>query len=206
MPQRFQALFVRRAGGEAIAAPLDGENVPVDRRLPRELRDALHRLAALEAAADTHAQRRAAMAASTRLVLAARVRGWTVTELAADLNVEPATLRRRVRLARARGERPAAVNVPDPPPRYTGPLAVLRVPAQEREWLRFSEAVAFAGVSPETVRSWRRAGLLPNCRQVNPHFHLYLRADLRRVLAAPRYNRHGASHQAVRESITRSGV
>jgi hypothetical protein len=77
-------------------------------------------------------------------------------------------------------------------------------PAEEWEWLTAVEAAEFAGCGPYTVRNCRRGGLLPNTQHPSPKVYLY-RADLQRVMRAPRYN-HGVSYRTLRAEIAASPV
>jgi hypothetical protein len=176
------------------------------RAIPAELAHALRTVRALEADAATTAQRQAAIRATAQLLLASVQAGWRTHELAPVVGLNPPAARQRVQAARRRGDQ-LGIAIPQPPqPRR--PLAgLVAVPAEQREWLRSDEACAYARISRATLRSWRRAGLLPNTDWHTPNHPVYLRADLLRVLHAPttRHGR-GVNHQALREMINRSAV
>ena len=46
--------------------------------------------------------------------------------------------------------------------RPSKPFDVLNTPVAVREWLSLGEAIEFTGRSVETIKKWRRFGLLPS--------------------------------------------
>jgi len=90
------------------------------------------------------------------------------------------------------------LDVPGPP---APPAALPEIPLKEREWLRAREATAFVGVCYETLTQWRKAGLLPATTRVDRSKCLYSRADLQRVMSAPRRGKVGVSRPAVLAAI-----
>jgi hypothetical protein len=169
--------------------------------VPCELVRALHLARELESAADSLNQRRRAIAATSRLMLACVAAGWRVHELAQVMGMQHATASARIAAARRRQHPLEGLRVPAPPSRAAGPLAILGTPTFQREWLTLREASKHAAVSVHTVRLWRRAGLLPNCRWLTPTLPVYLRADLDRVRAAPRRGKVGVDRAALLTAI-----
>lgn len=137
-------------------------------------------------------QQHRAITATTTLFVAAVDSGWRAVDLAGPMGMKPDTIRKRVRDARSSSRPPSGLDLPpagEPDPM----LAVLSTPADEREWLTGREVAELAGISMFTVRNWSAAGLLPNARKLPSNRVLYLRADILRVMRAPRYNELGAS-------------
>ena len=85
------------------------------------------------------------------------------------------------------------------------PAALPEIPLREREWLRAREATAFVGVCYETLTRWRKAGLLPVTTRVDRSKCLYSRADLQRVMSAPRRGKVGVPRPAVLTAIRSGG-
>ena len=177
------------------------------RTLPPDLVKQLRAARRLERAADGLHRERAAIAATGALMLAAVEAGWTRTEIGVVLGMNHQTVATRVIAARERyGDVIPALLVDAPLDRRPDPLAVLRRPVEEREWLTVVEAAEFAGCHRFTIRNWRRGGLLPNTEHPSPKLYLYLRADLQRVTRAPRYKAHGVDYAALRAEIEASPV
>jgi hypothetical protein len=55
----------------------------------------------------------------------------------------------------------------------------------------------------EPLRQWRLSSLLPNTKVISRANLRYSRANLERIIAAPRYNNMGVSRKAVRGMIAR---
>lgn len=113
------------------------------------------------------------------------------------------------RVATARklyGDAVPGLMVDAPLDRPPDPLAVLRQPVNQREWLTRAEAAEFLGCDPFSIRNWLAAGLLPNTQRPNGKKHLFLRADLQRIRNAPRYRGHGVDYRALRAQIEASPV
>lgn len=103
---------------------------------------------------------------------------------------------KRIIVARERGGQWPGLNVPEGPTRRPpSPLAVLRHPLDQREWLTSREALAHAKITQHTIVAWRELGLLPRSVQVNGFRWLYLRADFDHVLRAPRRDRRASTGQ-----------
>jgi len=166
------------------------------RSLPPELTDRLRAASALEGVADSHARRQWAIAATSRLLYAARQAGWRPTELADAIEANPWTIARRTRVAAAAGTatglvvpRPAT---PAPPPRDVTPLA-------ERDWLRSGEVCILLKVASSTLAQWRSEGLTPGAEFRNGYWW-FPREDLQRLAQAPR-RQGGVDRAAVRRRI-----
>ena len=174
--------------------------------MPPELVHVLRTARRLEGMAATQAQRRAAIRATLVLLRACADAGWRGFELADLAGLAAPAVRQRVSAARRRGDHLTGLHIPEPLVARR-PLALLATPVEQREWLRIDEAARLARVSRATLRSWRRAGLLPNTHWVTARYPLGLRADLLRVLRAPRdrYGR-GVDHQAVRVLLDQAAV
>ena len=172
------------------------------RVMPADLVRALRHARRVELAAHGHTQRSHAIAACRSLMRAAVEAGWQAEEIAAAVGMAGGTVRKRVAADRARRHHaPTGLEIPAPPPPPAKPWDFLTIPVTDRDLLTLREAVAFAGCSTYTLRSWWRAGLLPNTQSVNQTRHAYSKADLQRVLAAPAYNNRGHRHAAVRAAI-----
>jgi hypothetical protein len=172
--------------------------------LAQDLAELLQRARELEALADTMTRRRRAVAGTAALMLAMIDAGWSAASIGRVAGLEGATVRARVRAARQRydGEVPAIVV--DEPLRSSPRLAALRQPLADRQWLSLAEAAEFAGRSVETIRLWRRSGLLPNSRPMTSTWIVYLRADIKRVLASPTNGRRGVDRRALLQSIAQA--
>ena len=68
-----------------------------------------------------------------------------------------------------------------------------------------AELAEKTGVSRQTIQLWRGQGILPNSRTVSRTLVLTLRADLRRVMNAPRRTG-GVDGSALRELIDASAI
>lgn len=168
------------------------------RPVPDGLAAALRAVHGVERAAVGKDQRRRAAQATSVLMLAAVDAGWQVTEIGRVIGMRRHAASRRVVAARDR-RHPTGLAVPSPPPRRAPrPSDLLRVPVEQRDWLSTQEAADHAHVPIVALRTWRRGGLLPATRALNRTRNLYARADLQRVINAPRYNARGVNHQAVR--------
>lgn len=182
-------------------------HVVVDRALPPGLAAVLGAARRLEATAETTGQWHAAVHANSRLLLTAVNAGWMVTEIGRALGIDRHAASKRLQRARREfgTDDVAGLTVPQPPPRPlpVSPLAILHTPVEGRDWLSASEATTFAGVSYSCLTLWRKGGLLPSTRWLNPTQALYSRSDLNRILRAPR-TRRGADHEAVLADIGRS--
>lgn len=157
------------------------------RPLPSDLESALKRTMRVERAAATREQWLNAVRATTGLVRAAQAAGWTCADLAPALGMKVKTLRRRV--TRVPHDAAGGIEVtPAPPP---AGHAAPPLPPEQREWLTSTQARELAGaISPLTLAQWHHAGLLPRTRTDAPgNGYLYSRADIERVLAAPRNGR-----------------
>jgi hypothetical protein len=167
------------------------------RELPVDLVQALHRARELEHGAVGIGQRRRAIQGTADLLLAAVSQGWHAAELGREIGIEAKAAQKRVAAARERyGDSRPALAVPEPPKRPKA-LDILKTPIEDREWLSLPEASAYTGRSCETIKKWRRLGLLPNTHTVTPTWKLYLRADLKRVMRAPEYKRGGVNRKAL---------
>ena len=172
------------------------------RTLPPDLVKQLGAARRLEQLADGLGRKRDAITATGSLMLAAVEAGWTRTEIGRVLGMNHQTVAARVRTARELyGDATPALVVDAPLGPPPDPLAVLRRPVAEREWLGLREAAAFAGCHTYTIRNWRVGGLLPNTEHPSPKMYLFLRADLRRVMRAPRYKGQGVNYEALRAEI-----
>lgn len=133
--------------------------------------------------------------------------GWRRTELADALGIEAPAAQKRVQAARERyGDIRPALLIDGPPRRRQKPLGILKTPVAEREWLSLDEVIAFTRHSAEVIKQWRQYGLLPNTQRVAPTRLLYLRADLRRVLSAPRRGEVGIDREALLATIRAAPV
>ena len=178
------------------------------RRMPPDLVKQLRAARRFELHADGLHRQRDAITATGSMMLAVVEAGWSRTEIAAALGMNHQTVAKRVATARQLyGDARPGLLVAEAPARTAPhPLAVLRQPVSEREWLSQTEAAKFAGRSAFTIRDWRRGGLLPNTQRPTTGTYLYLRADLRRVLRGPLYKNRGVDHQAVRAEIDAAPV
>lgn len=177
------------------------------RTLPPDLVRQLRTARRLEQLADGLNRQRDAITATGSLMLAAVEAGWTRTEIGAALGMNHQTVSARVVAARALyGDAKPALMVDAPLDRPPNPLAVLRQPVDEREWLTRLEAAEFLGCDPSSIRNWLAEGLLPNTQRPNGKKHLFLRADLQRIRNAPRYKGHGVDYRALRAQIEASPV
>lgn len=156
------------------------------RELPESLTTVLFLARDLETSARGSHRERAAIAATSVLLLAAIDAGWQQLELARALGMKLGTVHKRIQSARQSHPDGTGVVVDAPLDRPPAPLAVLRRPVDQRGWLTVTEAAAYLGKDPETVRNWLNRGVLPNTDRRVANRHLYLRADLDRVMAAPR--------------------
>jgi hypothetical protein len=133
--------------------------------------------------------------------------GWRIIDLARVLDLDSSAARKRVQSARERyGDVRPALVVPEPPRPLPKAFDVLKTPVEDREWLSLAEAIACTDHSTETIKQWRRLGLLPNTDRVGPNWLLYLRADLKRVLTAPEYKRGDVDRTALLEAISTAAV
>lgn len=171
------------------------------RELPASLLADLRRVRALEAGGLLPHQARQAMRATNVLMLAAVEAGWTRGEIANALGMNRNAVQNRVVEARARlGSQPPALVVDHPLDKPPPRSSALALPLAQREWLTIGEAGDFAGVSRSAIRLWRLRGMLPHTDQATPSLYLYLRADLERIMSAPRRN-NGVDHTAVMTAV-----
>lgn len=157
---------------------------PLPLSLSRSLRQARRR----ERAARTLLQRRTAIADTGVIMLAAVDAGWRIKDLCPALGLREGATRQRVRHLKRHPPTRHLPSVPGPPP-ATRHEAFPDIPEDAREWLKLYEAAAFVERSPATIRSWRRAGLLPHTNETTWPMRAYLRSDLDQVrkLSRPRY-------------------
>ncbi|WP_375491976.1 hypothetical protein [uncultured Jatrophihabitans sp.] len=174
--------------------------------MPDALAQVLRIVSELERVSHNTAQWHRTIRANSRLMLAAVNAGWQVTEIAAAMGLERHAASKRVQAARREygSAELVGVDVPQaPPPQRTvkpSPLEILHTPVETRDWLSAPEAMALAVISFGALTAWRKHGLLPNTRWLNPTQALYARGDLELVMAAPRTGR-GVDHAAVLEQI-----
>ena len=165
-------------------------NVAHRRRLPVDLEQQLQCAVEREAGAQSRGRRTEAIAETSLILLAAYDCGWRLVELAEAAGLQPSTVSARVRHARRSG-RPMSIEVVAPP------APVGELPLDQREWLKAGDACAVAGVTYTTLRQWRECGLLPTSRRVTTRLYLYARADLDKIIAAPRLPNSGIDRRAV---------
>jgi hypothetical protein len=139
-------------------------------------------------------------------MLAAHEAGWSIVELAAVLGVKRSAAQMRIKVARDRGFTAQGLDVSPAPRRPPTRAEQLAVPVEEREWLTASEAAAVVGVGASTIPRWRKLGFLPNTMYVGRPRPLYLRADLLRIIAAPRAANGGIDPQAAAWISSRAGA
>jgi MerR HTH family regulatory protein len=171
------------------------------RVMPLELVRALRRARRVELAA--HGRARAHAHATCRALMRAAVdAGWQAEEIAHVVAMAGGTVRQRVATDRARHpQTPTGFDVPAAPMPPARPWDFITTPAADRDLLTRREALTFAGCSPDTLRSWWRAGLLPNTRQVNQTRRAYSRTDLQRILDVLAYHNRGHDHTAIHAAI-----
>lgn len=171
----------------------------VPRDLPTELVAALRRARDVEQVAfdaGGRRQQRQAVAGPAAIMLAAVEAGWKQTEIAAAAGIQRQAVAKRLKTARSRyGDQVPALLL-DAPLEAPDPLAILKRPVEQRQWLTPKEAATSAGCHEFTIRNWLQAGLLPNTQTARRR-RLILRADLERVVKGPRYNAHGVSYAAM---------
>jgi excisionase family DNA binding protein len=127
--------------------------------------------------------------------------GWRINELADELELKRTAAQARVQTARDRGITTVGLDVPAAPRRRPTRADQLALPVDEREWLTATEAAELAGVGKSTIPRWLRLGLLPHTQYADRPRPLYLRADVLRVMAAPRASNGGIDPEAALERI-----
>jgi hypothetical protein len=169
------------------------------RVVPAELVERLRAAVEVEQVANSREQQLRAVAATGRLLHAARLVGWRPFELADAAGLNKWTVAWRCRAAAAEGH---AAGIVVPPPSVPVPQDVsVGVPLAEREWLNVAEVCRLLGVAYQTLAQWRTEGLTPGA-ELRGNRWWFPQADVRRIRDAPR-RQGGVDRQWVQHQISR---